>query len=135
MYLQCKSSLLAVILFACCVLAKEDQNEEVVSILNCVAESGDQKECDEILQCNNKLAQPYQDAYNKCVSSFLPHGIGKCDKNSELYYSEAIRREIYDCIQTKVANSKLTDEQEQQMKEFQECVHAVGENARCKTGN
>ncbi|CAL1263333.1 unnamed protein product [Larinioides sclopetarius] len=135
MYFHCKSSLLAVILFACCVLAKEDPNKEVLSILNCVAKSGDQKECDEILHCNDKLALPYQDAYNECVSSCLPNGIGKCDKNSELYYSEAIRRKIYDCIQTKVANTKLTDEQEQQMKDFQECVHTVGEKARCKTGN
>ncbi|GBM97105.1 hypothetical protein AVEN_183414-1 [Araneus ventricosus] len=133
MQLQRISSLFVVILFACCVLAKEDPNKEVVTILNCVAKSGDQKECDEILHCNDKLAQPYQDAYNECVKLYLPNGIGSCDENSELYYSEEIRRQIYGCIQYKVANAQLTDEQEQQMDNFQECVHTLGEKAGCKT--
>ncbi|KAF8794920.1 hypothetical protein HNY73_002834 [Argiope bruennichi] len=127
------ASFFSVCLIASCVLTKGDPNEEVAQIVNCVSMSGDQQLCDGILHCNDKLSEPYQNAYNECVKRYLPNGIGRCDENSELYYSEEKRKQIYGCIQNKVANVKLTDEQEQQMDDFEKCVHDLGKKAGCNS--
>ncbi|CAL1263330.1 unnamed protein product [Larinioides sclopetarius] len=108
--------------------------------------SHDQQLCDQLLDCNNQLADPYLKAYNECIKVMLPNGIGSCDENSELYYSEGIRRQINRCMQCKVVGKEFTDDDKQQMGVFQcllfllprqkkkehlQCLHALGEKAGC----
>ncbi|GBM97100.1 hypothetical protein AVEN_183411-1 [Araneus ventricosus] len=127
------SLFLAFILFACCMVTKGNPNEEIIQILNCVSKSGDQQLCDQFLECNNQLADPYLNAYNECISVILPNGIGSCGENSELYYAERIRRQINRCMQCKVAGKEFTDEDKQQMGVFQKCVHCLAEKAGCNS--
>ncbi|KAF8794921.1 hypothetical protein HNY73_002835 [Argiope bruennichi] len=127
------SALLAFILLSCCTFTKANPNEELLQVINCVSKSGDQQLCDQFLECNDKMAEPFLTAYNECIRVILPNGIGSCDENTELYYSERNRRLINRCIYCKVAGKELTDEDKQQMDEFQQCVHTLGEKAGCQS--
>ncbi|GBM97097.1 hypothetical protein AVEN_183409-1, partial [Araneus ventricosus] len=69
----------------------------------------------------------FLDAYTDCVKQYLPNGIGHCDQNSELYYSDGTRLAIYKCIQKETQDVQLTDKQKQEMDDFRICVEEVGE--------
>ncbi|GBM62498.1 hypothetical protein AVEN_145983-1 [Araneus ventricosus] len=82
-------------------------DEELLSILDCVAESGNQTMCDEFIYCDKMLPLPYNIAYDICVPIYNPDGIGKCTENEELYHSADDREKINTCIESMVNPEEL----------------------------
>ncbi|GFY52328.1 hypothetical protein TNIN_282091 [Trichonephila inaurata madagascariensis] len=109
-------------------ISAQSANDIFLSIINCVAQSEDQVLCDDFLECNTKLAQPFVVADANCTETFTPEGPGKCTKGQELYRNEATRLILNECVMSLITE-KLTDEQEEEMKTYMECVKDVG--GRC----
>ncbi|GFY52325.1 hypothetical protein TNIN_282061 [Trichonephila inaurata madagascariensis] len=76
---------------------KESRNEEFLTIVNCVSESGDQDLCDDLLDCIDLEAKPFKDGYDNCTAILFPDGIGECTESQELHHSADDRKQ--DCIE------------------------------------
>ncbi|GFT34984.1 hypothetical protein TNCV_786941 [Trichonephila clavipes] len=109
-------------------ISAQSMNDIFLSIINCVATSEDPEMCDEFLNCNQNLAQPFVDADANCTQTYTPEGPGKCTKGQELYRNETTRLILNECVRSLITE-KLTDEQEEEMKTYMECVIDVG--GRC----
>ncbi|GFT34995.1 hypothetical protein TNCV_787031 [Trichonephila clavipes] len=67
-------------------------------------------------------------AVANCTETFTPEGPGKCTKGQELFRNETTRLIINECVMSLIPE-KLTDEQEEEMKTYMECIIDVG--GRC----
>ncbi|GFT63860.1 uncharacterized protein NPIL_203751 [Nephila pilipes] len=99
---------------------------EFLSVLNCAATSGNQALCDQFLYCDGMLPQPYREAYDFCTRIITPNGIGRCTQYEQLYYSEENRENINHCIERRVDRAQLTDAQNTQVDQFQDCIRQLG---------
>ncbi|GFU57800.1 hypothetical protein TNCV_1281481 [Trichonephila clavipes] len=103
----------------------QSENDNFLSIINCVATLGDEDMCQDFLDCSDYFAQPFADAEDICTQALTPEGPGKCTEDQELYRNKETRKAINDCV-TSLVTEELTDEQKEEMGEYVECVTKVG---------
>ncbi|GFY52329.1 hypothetical protein TNIN_282101 [Trichonephila inaurata madagascariensis] len=106
--------------------ASAQSENDFLSIINCVATSGNEDMCQDFLDCSYYFAQPFANAEDICTQALTPEGPGKCTEDQELYRNEETRKAINECI-TSLVTEELTDDQKEEMGEYMECVKKVGD--------
>ncbi|GFT17231.1 hypothetical protein NPIL_611561 [Nephila pilipes] len=114
-------ALLAISVFA---QSEENGDNDVLSVLNCIAESGDQALCDGFLDCKKYFPQSYADADVKCEEQNSPDGPGNCNKD-EFFGGADSRDEINQCIEDSVPE-ELSDEEKEQLDNYTNCINDLG---------
>ncbi|GFU50614.1 hypothetical protein NPIL_585971 [Nephila pilipes] len=106
------------------VFAQDDDgsfsNDEFLQIFNCVGKYFD--------RCNQLWIYPANHVLEACLTAILgADDKAECSNDKELYGSEDNRRKINECFIQNIPED-LNDEQQQNKKDFDDCVKEVGED-------
>ncbi|GIY06863.1 uncharacterized protein CEXT_434721 [Caerostris extrusa] len=97
--------------------------DELIEIVNCIAQSKNQKMCDRFKACDMMMPEQVRMAQVKCEQTITPNQKGQCNENERLYPSSDIISQIFDCITGNTI--KLNAEENKKMVEFETCVRSL----------
>ncbi|GFW65329.1 uncharacterized protein TNCV_395951 [Trichonephila clavipes] len=96
---------------------------------NCISTSGNQKLCDELDNCIQKLPQTLLDNFNECLKQTYSDGkLGKCNDKENLFGTSKQLQQYFQCFLNKLPQkSDLSDDERKQFdKTYKPCMLKVG---------
>ncbi|GFT34974.1 hypothetical protein TNCV_786861 [Trichonephila clavipes] len=112
------------------VISAQSADDDYLSDMDCIATSENQALCDEFMDCNQYLPQPVVDIDNICKNALSLNGPEHCTEDEQMFRDEDTRKKLHQCIIN--STKDLTDEQEEEMRIYSQCVAKVGNKCQRK---
>ncbi|XP_042899371.1 uncharacterized protein [Parasteatoda tepidariorum] len=100
------------------------QKDELLKIIDCINVAENPTLCKYFNRCEQKMAEPVQMVFHKCISNFPNEGSKQCAiRGGKMFSSMEIPSMIYDCL--RAHTPKLTAEDAKQMIDFETCAREL----------